>query len=1048
MCDEQGLFERLKGFEVMNSKASQGKKTAAGKSVPMEAILASLAVTDDAVLIADEQEYILYFNPAAERMFGRSAGDALGQTLDQFLPPAEPSPQGKRGAKVARLTELLHAKSSEITGQRTAGECFPLEASLTQTQAGGRTLFALTMRDLSIRPPKETAETLQEDSVAEMRAVIFNSAYEFIGLLRPDGTLLHANPSALDFVGATLAEVKDRPFLETPWWAHDAEGRAKLQAGIATAAQGEFVRFEATHRGLSGNDITVDFSLKPVRDEGGAVAFLIPEGRNITERKLAEDKREREHEERLHSILNSIQEIVWSATPDGATPYFVSPSAERVCGRPITDFHTNGQLRLQIIHLEDRDKVARAFQELADKGRYEVEYRITRPDGEVRWLHDRGYHVRDEQGNPLRLDGVASDITERKRAELAMLEVKARTASIVDSAMDSIISVNEEQLIVLFNPAAEKMFGYSAAEMMGQPLERLLPTSARAAHAEYIRRFGTAGTTSRAMGALGAISGVRKNGEEFPAEAAISQMDVDGQKLYTVILRDITRRKEAEKRLIEQAALLNHAREAIIVVDISSNTLFWNTGAERLYGWTAEEMIGRNVATELFREQQEPRETARGVLMEKGEWAGEFQQYTKDGRKIIVESRLALVRDEAGEPKSILIINADITEKKKLEQQFFRAQRMESLGTLAGGIAHDLNNVLSPIAMGVQMLQMKHADEFSRKMLNVMGANAERGAAMIKQILSFARGGGGERIPLQLQHLVKDAIKLMIETFPKEIEIKQKFDQELWLVEGDSTQLHQVLMNLCVNARDAMPHGGTLSISVENQPIDELSARMWPEAKAGNYVALTVADTGEGIPAEHLDRIFDPFFTTKEPGKGTGLGLATVAGIVKAHGGFINVYSELGRGAQFKIYLPAQITLQIAHSETVERGIPAGEGELILVVDDEASIREMTRSVLEAFGYRVLSAADGAEAIGVYAQHPDEVKLVLTDMMMPLMDGLSMIRALLHINPQIKVILSSGLAEERKVAEARQLGIEHFLSKPYNTETLLKTVAQAIRKAE
>jgi two-component system, cell cycle sensor histidine kinase and response regulator CckA len=347
--------------------------------------------------------------------------------------------------------------------------------------------------------------------------------------------------------------------------------------------------------------------------------------------------------------------------------------------------------------------------------------------------------------------------------------------------------------------------------------------------------------------------------------------------------------------------------------------------------------------------------------------------------------------------------------------------------------------------MGVQMLQMKHDDEFSRKMLGVMAANAERGAAMTRQILSFARGAGGERVLLQPQHLVRDLVKLMRETFPKEIEIRQELGEDLWPVEGDPTQLHQVLMNLCVNARDAMPRGGALTIRLENRQFDALSAGMTIEAKPGPYVAITVGDTGEGIRREHLDRIFDPFFTTKEHGKGTGLGLATVYGIVKAHGGFIHVASETGRGTQFKIHLPAQTSAWVEPPETARRDTPVGQGEWILVVDDEAPIREMTRSALEAFGYRVLTAGNGAEAVHRYATHKDDVQLVLTDMMMPVMDGPTMIRALRNMNPQVRVVGSSGLTDEGKADEARQLGVECILSKPYNAETLLIAVAQAIR---
>jgi nitrogen-specific signal transduction histidine kinase/CheY-like chemotaxis protein len=404
-----------------------------------------------------------------------------------------------------------------------------------------------------------------------------------------------------------------------------------------------------------------------------------------------------------------------------------------------------------------------------------------------------------------------------------------------------------------------------------------------------------------------------------------------------------------------------------------------------------------------------------------------------------------LVRDAEGAPKTILAINTDVTEKKRLEAQFLRAQRLESIGTLASGIAHDLNNILSPITMGAQMLQMKQQDEQSRRLLEVMRTNAERGAEMIKQLLSFARGTSGERVLIQPKHLIREIVGIAQETFPRSIRIEQHLPEGLWVINGDATQLHQALMNLCVNARDAMPNGGALTIEAENQPLDEIYAGMLKGASPGKYVVITITDTGEGIPTEIIDRIFDPFFTTKEPGHGTGLGLATVQGIVSSHGGFITVESQPGLGTKFKIYLPANEALSRKEIEVGEDEIPPGDGEMILVIDDETPIREMTRAALERFGYRVLTADNGATALGIFASHKNEIGVVLTDMMMPVMDGPVTIRALQKLNPQVCIIASSGLTESIDAADFNQLGVKIFLIKPYDAKTLLKTVARALR---
>ena len=382
------------------------------------------------------------------------------------------------------------------------------------------------------------------------------------------------------------------------------------------------------------------------------------------------------------------------------------------------------------------------------------------------------------------------------------------------------------QRVILFNATAEKMFGYSSAEVIGQPISRLIPERFRASHEGHIHRFSVTGETTRAMGALGAISGLRRNGEEFPIEASISQLESGAQKIFTVILRDITERKRAEEQLIEQAALLDQSHEAIVVRDLDNRIRYWGRGAERLYGWTAEEAIGRPVQELTYRENLSQLEEATRIVIKKGAWDGEIRQFTKDGREVIVEGHWTLVRDAEGNPKTILAINTDVTEKKKLESQFLRSQRLESIGTLASGIAHDLNNILSPILMGTQMLQMRLQDEANQRLLGVMHASAERGAEMISQVLSFAKGISGARVTIQPKHLIREIVKIMEETFPESIRIKHHLSEALWATIGDATQLQQVLMNLCVNARDAMPSGGELTIVAENQAVDEIYAGM------------------------------------------------------------------------------------------------------------------------------------------------------------------------------------------------------------------------------
>lgn len=504
-------------------------------------------------------------------------------------------------------------------------------------------------------------------------------------------------------------------------------------------------------------------------------------------------------------------------------------------------------------------------------------------------------------------------------------------------------------------------------------------------------------------------------------------------------------RKRAEEKVRQMATLLDTATDAIIVQNMDHIVIFWNKSAERLYGWTGEEVLGRRADEIHYRGDSPEFEEAVKITKEKGEWKGELHHVTKEGREVILQSRWTLVRDDEGKPKWILIVNTDITERKRIESQLLRAQRMESIGTLAGGIAHDLNNVLQPIIMAIGILRQEYGDEKSRKLLDTIEASARRGANLVKQVLSFARGEEGEHTVLQMRHLIPEIEKIVKETFPKSIDIHTDTSRDLWTILGDPTQLHQVLMNLCVNARDAMPNGGTLTISAENLLIDENYAQTNIDARVGPYVVITVSDTGIGIPPEIIDRIFEPFFTTKGPDKGTGLGLSTTFGIVKGHGGFINVYSEVGKGTRFMVYLPAIETSQTKEARARrEERLPLGNGELILVVDDEASVIEITRATLETYGYRVITASDGVEAIALYIENQKEIKAVILDMMMPIMDGAATIRALRRIDPGVKMIAVSGLKGNEGATMVSESEVKAFLSKPYTAESLLKVLYEVL----
>jgi PAS domain S-box-containing protein len=640
--------------------------------------------------------------------------------------------------------------------------------------------------------------------------------------------------------------------------------------------------------------------------------------KEIGERKKAEEDL-RESREQLREITENIGDVFWMTDPDLTQVQYLSPSYERVWGRTCEGVYKNPLSWAEAIHRDDRERVLTAVPEMK-RGNYDETYRIIRPDGTIRWIHDRAVPVYNESGEVYRIAGIAEDITERKKAE---------------------------------------------------------------------------------------------------------------------------------EKIGEQAELLNKAQDAIIVRDLEDHILFCNERTLRLYGLEGVvdepgDLNGKTINDLLYKQDSSHFAKAKKITLEKGEWSGELSQTTKDGKEVVVESHWSLIRDNMGKPKSILAINTDVTGKRALQAQFLRAQRVESIGTLAGGIAHDLNNVLHPITMALQLLRKRFTDEKSQSWLDTLETSSLRGANLVKQVLSFARGLKGEHTILQIRHLILEIERILGETFPKSIQIDTEVPKDLWTVYGDPTQLHQVLMNLCLNARDAITGSGRLSISAENIFIDENYARMNIDAKVGPYVVITVSDTGAGIPPGIMDRIFEPFFTTKEVGEGTGLGLSTAFGIVKTHGGFLHVYSEVGRGTRFRVYLPAIETTEVKRADEKRGELPRGHGELILVVDDEASSREITRATLETQGYSVITANDGAEAVALYAQHREELGVVLMDMVMPIMDGPAAIRAVSQIDPQVKVIAVSGIKKNDKLAKVTGVDVCAFLTKPYTAEQLLKTLHKVL----
>lgn len=764
---------------------------------------------------------------------------------------------------------------------------------------------------------------------------------------------------------------------------------------------------------------------EPVPGADGATIRVQGAFQDITALKCAQ-KRENQLAEQLANTLECITDGFLMLDHDANVTY-MNESAETILERP----------RNELLGKNIRSEFSEYAGTLID-----LQYQRVMSDGiptefdhyfpkSDRWLGIRVFPIPD---------GFAiyvKDVSENRRARRAIEESEERFRLLSKATNDAIWDWDLNADIIWWNEGIETIFGFHRDEV-----------GASIAFWESLIHPDEKDRVYKSV-----LHAIASHEEQWSAEYRFRRKD----KTYVYVLdrgyiirdargkavrmlgciTDLTSKKLAEARLREQAALIDLASDAIMVRDLNQRVLFWNRSAENIYGWREAEVLGKSVM-EFLIDNPDDLKIAEEAVLRDGVWSGEAQHRTRGGGRVTVFARWTLVRDDDGNPSGVLAINSDITERRALEQQFFRAQRMESIGTLAGGIAHDLNNVLAPILLSVDMLRERIDDDNGRAMLDTVQKCAQRGAELIKQVLTFARGNDAREVPLNPSQIVREVEQIIYDTFPRNIHCEIKVPADLLHIKADPTQLHQMLMNLCVNARDAMPGGGTLSIHVENRIVDEVYSGMSMDARPGSYVVFVVSDTGVGISRELHDRIFEPFFSTKDIGQGTGLGLSTTFAIVKDHRGFLDMESEPGKGSVFRAYLPAIQVPEPNHeaAPTPDR-LPVGHGETILVVDDEENIRDVTRKALERFGYRVLTAANGAEGVSLYVQNQCDIAVVLTDMSMPVMDGPAMIFALKSINPQVHIIGSSGLTSEDSAAKAIRTGVDRFVPKPYTASALL-----------
>jgi len=651
--------------------------------------------------------------------------------------------------------------------------------------------------------------------------------------------------------------------------------------------------------------------------------------------------------------------------------------------------------------------------------------------------------------------GVMHDITERKRSEEQLRDANSQLRQFLDHSPAVLYALRVEGDRIVPRFASEnitRLLGYEAEESLsyewwlGQ-----LHDDDRERAANSIPQTLTAGSSRNEYRLR------HKDGHYLWIEDQQRLVcDDEGRPGEIVgVWTDISDRKHAEDELHETERrfreMLDNLELISIMLDHEANVIYCNDYFLRLTGWSRDEVMGTSWFDRFVSENVVEMRAAFLALMANGtevrHYANEI--VTRSGERRLLQWNNSLLYSKAGEVIGVASIAEDITERAKLEKQLFRAQRLESLGTLAGGIAHDLNNLLLPILMGVTLLKRFGPNEASMRAIDNIERSVKRGSDLVKQVLLFARGGQTSREPVLVGDIVREVQSIITSTFPKDITLETAVATEVYPVTGDTTQLTQVLLNLCVNSRDAMPRGGQITISARNHLLSDTEAMLHGALAGGAYTVLEVTDAGQGMSKEIIDLIFDPFFTTKEVGSGTGLGLSTVQGIVSNHGGFVTVTSAPGEGSTFTVFLPARRPQAEVAALPAETSIsPQGNGELILLVDDDASVLSITQQTLVEFGYQVVTAEDGAQAIGIFSRQHEEIALVLTDMAMPVIDGFALIAALNRIGRDVRVIATTGNPSALVMTKIAKSGVTQILIKPYTADHLLRTIATVLAEPD
>ena len=788
-----------------------------------------------------------------------------------------------------------------------------------------------------------------------------------------------------------------------------------------------------------GYELPIADSGAPIRDAQGNILGVVLVFRDCR----AERQKEIALEERvaLQEQLARIAETAPGAIcsflqrPDGSCYFpYCNATIQQIFPLPAETLGRDASGIFELIHRQDVERVRATIEDSAKNlTTWSCEFRVNHPErGEI-WVEGRSVPQRQPDG--VLWHGILQDVTVRHTAEEQIKSGEARLSAIIHSALSGVITVDEQQNIILFNPAAEEMFGCTEAEALGRPMDQFIPPRYRAAHQHHIRKFGATEIAGRKMGQREGIFGLRRNGEEFPVEASISHVEFGGKKIFTVILRDVTEEKKAEEELKQQASLLDLA--PVMVRDMDSRIVLWSRGAEKIYGYTKEEALGRISHELLQTEFPIPLWMIDRLMRTAGVWEGELRHRTRDGGSVYAASQWVLYRDAHGTPVRVLEVSTDITAWRHAEELQTRSQKLEALGTLAGGIAHDFNNILLAINGNAQLAMADvPPDNAARQSLAEILKAGTRASELVKRILGFSRPQEQQKRVVQLQPVIEEALKLMRATLPARVQFETYFAADLPPAKVDPGQIHQVIVNLATNAAHAIGEkNGIVDIRLDVVNVSAEDRQAAGKLEEGKYLRLFVSDNGCGMERATLNRIFDPFFTTKKQGEGTGLGLSVVHGIVTSHGGAIAVTSQPGEGTAFHLFFP--IATEAVETAAEVPSEPARErSEHILYVDDEEALVFLATRLLERRGYQVSGFTNAVTALNQFRENPRDFDAVVTDLSMPGMSGFEFTEGIHQIRADIPVLLTSGYLQADDQQKAESLGICETIQKPATADKL------------